>query len=140
MPRVSPVVVWPNAAAAAAGLLRTELPNRTEDYAQNATVVAHVPDDRTTASATPLVMCRPDGATVDAGVDQRAVVRITCWHATEYQALQLAGLCQGLLAAHTGPDLRSVTIDAGPTPGVDPYNNQPLATCVVAAHTSPRIA
>lgn len=134
------VVVWPNAAAGAITVLRDQLPNRPEAYAQNATVVAHVPDDRTVTSANPLVMCRPDGATATQVVDQRAVVRLTCWHASEFQALALTGLCQALLIAHTGPDMRGTEYVSGPVPGVDPYNSQPLATCVVAVHMRPQVA
>lgn len=132
-----PVIVWPNSAAAAIDVLRSELSTRDESYAQNAEVVAHVPDDRRITSGDPLVMCRPDGATLSRQVNQRATVRLTVWHATEFQAMALAALCQGLLVAHTGTDIRACEYVSGPVPDLDPNNSQPLATCVVAAHMRP---
>lgn len=128
------VLTWTNAAAAAVTALRDVLPGRGEDYAQNAAVVARVPTDRTITSGDPLVMARLDDSSVDTRVNQRAVVRLTCWHATEFEAMQLAGLCQGLLVAHSGPDIRTCEYVSGPVAGVDPQNDQPLATSVVAAY------
>lgn len=131
------VIVWDNAAAAAITVLRDQLSTRPEPVTTGAKVVAHVPDERSITIGNPLVMCRPDGSTVAQHVDQRALVRLTCWHATEYEAMQLAGLAQALLVAHSGGEIRSTEYVSGPLPGVDPRNDQPLATCVVAAHMRP---
>lgn len=131
---MSLVITWPNAAAAAVDALRSALPGRSEAFTAGASVVAHVPKDRTITSGDPLVMCRSDGDTVTTKVNQRAVVRITVWHTTEFQAIQLAGLCQGLLVAHSGTGMRSAEYVSGPVPGLDEQNGQPFATCVVAAY------
>lgn len=134
---MTPVITWSNSAAAAITVLRGELPARTEPYAAAAAVHAHIPDDRTAVSDSPLVMVRPDGATVDSLLDQRATVRVTCWHDSEFEAMALAGLCQALLVAHTGAEIASVEFAAGPVPGLDPDNGRPLATATVLAHIRP---
>lgn len=131
------VIVWSNAAAAAVTMLRAQLPGRSEPFTRDARVVAHVPDGRTITSSRPLVMCRPDGAEVTRRLDQRAVVRITCWHATEFEAMQLTALAQGMVIAHTGPEILSAEYVSGPVPGIDPNGKQPLATAVVACHMRP---
>lgn len=120
------------------GTAHASTSTRAAVYETDVGVVAHVPDDRTITSSAPLVMARPDGSTVTATVDQRATIRLTTWHNTEFEAMQLAGLCQALLVAHTGAELRGAEYVSGPLPGVDPNNDQPLATCVVAGHMRPQ--
>lgn len=134
------VIVWENAAAATITVLRATLPIRPETYVAGVKIHAHVPSNRTIETGKPLVMARPDGSTVNRRVDNRALVRLTCWHSTEYFAVKLAGLVQGILIAYSGFEIRSTEFVSGPLPGTDPDTGTPLATCSIAAHMRPNVA
>jgi hypothetical protein len=64
---------------------------------------------------------------------QRAVIRLTCWHHTEFTAKAAVALALGLLCAPGRPGvLIAADPVTAPVGGLDPYTDQPLATASVA--------
>jgi hypothetical protein len=81
----------------------------------------------------PWLLVAEDGHTWTWPAVQRAVIRLTCWHHTEYTAKQVCGLALGLLCAPSGRvGLIAAEPVTAPVAGLDPYTDQPLATAPVA--------
>jgi hypothetical protein len=83
----------------------------------------------------PWLLVAEDGDTWTWPAVQRAVIRLTCWHHTEYKAKAVAGLALALLCdPHGAGGLLGAEPVAGPVAGVDPYTDHPLATAAVAVY------
>ena len=136
-----PLVVFPDAQAQTAGLLRAALAGRPEPFAAGAAVGTRVPGDRAPEDPhLPYVMVRLDGATPHPSMAaSRCLLRVTVWHSDADQAHDLAQLCQGLLIAHDGSVLRQVRPVSGPLAATDPDSNIDLSTFVVTAAARPAV-
>ena len=81
----------------------------------------------------PWLLVAEDGHTWTWPAVQRAVIRLTCWHRTEYTAKATVALAMGLLCA---PGRRGALVAVDPVTapfgGLDPYTDQPLATASIA--------
>ena len=133
-----PLVAFGDALAAAVTVIRAGLAGRAEPYAAGARVVTRVPGDRTTEADLPLVLVADDGTfAVTYPADASATIRITVWHRSTGEAVDLAQLARGLLAVHTGPVLRSVIPRTGPDRATDDTTGIDLASCTVTVHVKP---
>ncbi len=132
-------VLFPDAAAAAAGILRSALGARPEPYATGATVATRVPASRTPeAPHLPLVLVAVDDATpAPSRLNAQVLLRISVWHADADQAHDLAQLAAALLHTAGGPVIRSTRPGTGPVPGVDQDSGVDLATCTLTANIAP---
>lgn len=118
---MKPLIVFADAQAAAAGVLRTVLAGRAEPYTDGVTVGTRVPGDRSPETPhLPYVMVRKDGDFPHSSMaNSRCTLRVTVWHEDADQAHDLAMLCQGLLLVHSGPIIRGVRPGTGPIAAVD---------------------
>ncbi|TDC02601.1 hypothetical protein E1091_00375 [Micromonospora fluostatini] len=135
-----PLVVFGDAQAAAAGVLRTRLPDRPEPYAAGVTVAGRLPADRSPETPhLPFVLVAVDDDRPTYPVSSLAVLRLTIWHHDTDAAYDLAQMCRGLLLVHTGPVIRSCRVagGVGPLRGVDPDTGIDLATTTVEAYVRP---
>jgi hypothetical protein len=133
-------VVYGDAAATIANDLRDDLAGRAESYAQDVHVGTRTPTDRVpTEGPTPLVVVSQDGpGVIQRGANARSTIRISVWHATDDDAFDLAGLCQGLVISYAGPVVRSVLPGLSPVRATDPDTGEPMAWCTVTANAAPR--
>ena len=138
---MKPLVVFPDVQSAAAGILRTALAVRSEEYAADATVGTRVPGDRSRETPhLPYVMVRLDASLPHGSMaNARCTLRVTVWHADPDQAHDLAQLCQGLLLVHDGTVLRSIRPATGPLPATDPDSQVDLSTFTVTANSRPTV-
>ncbi|MFJ3878067.1 hypothetical protein ACIPW5_11465 [Streptomyces sp. NPDC090077] len=138
---MKPLVVFGDAQAAAAGVLRTALAGRPEGFADGATVGTRVPDARTPESPhLPYVLVRKDADLPHSSMaNARCTLRVTVWHEDADQAHDLAMLCQGLLLVHSGPVIRGVRAGTGPLAATDPDSGVDLATLTVLANVKPTV-
>jgi hypothetical protein len=136
---VKAAVLFPDAAAAACGILRAALASRAEPYAAGATVGTRVPDARSPEDPRlPLVLVALDGVTpAPSRLNTVALLRISVWHTDEDRAHDLAQLCAALLHTAAGSVIRSTRPGTGPVPGVDPDSRVPLATLTLTANIAP---
>jgi hypothetical protein len=136
-----PLVVFADAQAAGADVLRAALASRTEAYADAATVGTLVPGDRSfEVPHLPYVMVRNDGSSVQHLANSRTTLRVTVWHEDADQAHDLAQLCQGLLLAYGGgPVIRGCRPLTGPLSAVDPDSSAELSSFTVAANVRPTV-
>lgn len=134
-----PLVVFGDAQAAGAGVLRTALQTRPEPVAAGARVGTRVPAIRSPEDpGLPFVLVRKDADSPHPSMaNARVTLRVTVWHADADQAHDLAQLCQGLLMVHFGPVLRSVRPLTGPVPATDPDSGVELSTFTVAGNVRP---
>lgn len=132
--------VYGDSAATVANLLRDDLADRSETYAQGAQVGTRTPSDRDPgARPAPLVVVSQDGpGVIQNRANARATLRISVWHATDDDAFDLAGLCQGLAIHYAGPVVRSVLPGLSPVRAADPDTGEPMAWCTVTANAAPR--
>lgn len=132
-------VLFPDAAAAAVGVLRAALAARAEPCAAGATVGTRVPDARSPEDPRlPLVLVGLDGATpVPSRLNAEVLLRVSVWHIDEDQAHDLAQLCAALLHTAGGPVIRSTRPGTGPVPGIDPDSRVALATLTITANIAP---
>ena len=114
-------VVFPDAQAAGAEVLRAALAGRPEDFAAGARVGTLVPGDRSPETPLlPYVLVRKDTDLPHPSMaTSRVTLRVTIWHEDADQAHDLAMLCQALLTVHSGPVIRGVRPATGPLPGID---------------------
>ncbi|MGW1998559.1 hypothetical protein [Embleya sp. NPDC001921] len=137
---MKPLVVFADAQAAAATVLRDALAGRGEPYADDVAVGTRVPGDRSPETPhLPYVLVRVDGQTVEHLANARTTIRVTVWHAGPDEAHDLAQLCQGLLLVHSGPVIRGVQPLTGPMPATDPNSGVDLSTLTVRAHVRPTV-
>lgn len=136
-----PLVVFGDAQAAAAQLLRAALAGRGEAYAAGVEVGDRLPEDRSyDVDRLPYVLVRDDAATGEQWpVNQRSTLRVTVWHHTSDDAHDLAQLCLGLLLVHSGDVLRSVRYGTGVLRGADPDSDVDLASFTVLANVRPTV-
>lgn len=137
---MKPVVVYRDAQAAAASVLRTLLAAREEPFVAGVQVGTRIPTGRTIDSpAYPYVMCVQDGPGSSRNLALSVVdVRVTVWAKTEDDAYDLAQLCHGLLLAHSGDAIRSTLPALSPYPAEDPETGEPVASFSVACNLRPR--
>lgn len=142
MAAVKPLLIFPDAQAGAAGILRTALAGRAEDFAAGATVGTRVPGGRSPETPKlPYVLVRKDTDMPHQSLaNTRCTIRITVWHEDADQAHDLAQLCQGLLIVHDGTVLRSVRPGMGPLATTDPDSDIDLSTLTVIANVRPAAA
>jgi hypothetical protein len=135
-----PLVVFGDAQAAAAGVLRTALVTRAEDYAAGAQVGTLVPGDRSPeVPRLPYVLVAKDTDTPHPSMaNARVTLRVTVWHKDGDQAHDLAQLCQGLLLVHSGPVIRGCRPATGPLPARD-ESGVDLSTLTVLANVKPQL-
>ncbi|MCD9196075.1 hypothetical protein [Streptomyces albireticuli] len=141
-------MIFADAQAAAAGVLRTALAGRSEPYAAGVTVGTRVPGDRSPEIPhLPYVLVRKDTDLPHSSMaNTRATLRVTVWHTDADQAHDLAQLCQGLLIVHSGPVIRGVRPATGPLAAVDdtsrgtPGSDIDLSTFTVLANVRPATA
>ena len=133
-------VVFGDAVATLANLLRADLGGRAESYIQDVHVGTRTPTDRVpTEGPTPLVVLSQDGpGFIQRGANARSTIRISVWHTTHDDAFDLAGLCQGLAITYAGPVVRSVLPGLSPVRANDPDTGEPMAWCTVTANAAPR--
>ncbi|MFF3671689.1 hypothetical protein [Microtetraspora malaysiensis] len=137
---MKPLVVFGDARAAGLDVLRAGLAGRPEQYAQGVTYGARPPVDRSPERPQlPFVLVALDVDLPQYPVNSRSTVRVTVWHRTSQDAVDLAQLCQGLLCVHSGPVIRGVRPLTGPVPAVDPLTAIDLATFTVAANVRPQV-
>ncbi|MGW7247698.1 hypothetical protein [Streptomyces decoyicus] len=138
---MKPLVVFGDVQAAGAGVLRTALAGRPEPYAVGVEVGTRVPGDRSPeVPRLPYVLVAKDtDAPHPSMANARCTLRITVWHADPDQAHDLAMLCQGLMAVHSGPVIRGVRPGTGPLPAVDHESGVDLSTCTVLANVRPTV-
>jgi hypothetical protein len=136
---VKPLVVFADAQAAAAAVLRDALLGRPEGYTAGATVGTRVPGDRSPeVPHLPFVLVvKDDDEPHSSMANARVLLRVTAWHEDADQAHDLAMLCQGLLLVHSGPVLRGVRASRGPLPAVDDAAGIDLSTFTVLANVKP---
>lgn len=135
-----PLVVFPDAAAAGAAVLRSALAGRPEDYATEVTVGTRVPGNRSPeAPHLPFVQVSKDTDIPQWPVNTRVTLRITVWHTSADKAHDLAQLAQGLLLVHCGSVLRSVRAATGPLPAIDPDSGVEMSTFTVLANLRPTL-
>lgn len=134
-------VVFADAQAAGASVLRTVLAGRSEPFTAGVTVGTLVPGTRAPETPhLPYVMVRKDTDTPHSSMaNARVTLRITVWHRNPDDAHDLAMLCQALLTVHSGPVLRNVRPATGPLAAVDPDSDVDLASCTVIANVRPRV-
>lgn len=139
MEPVKPLVVFADAQAAAAEVLRAALTDRPEPYSSDATVGTRVPGDRTPETPhLPYVLVRKDADMPHSSMaNARVTIRVTVWHESADDAHDLAMLCQGLLLVHSGPVIRGVRPATGPIATVDPDSDTDLSTFTVLANVKP---
>ncbi|MFG2748010.1 hypothetical protein [Streptomyces xanthophaeus] len=118
---MKPLVVFADAQAAGATVLRDALTGRLEPYTDGVTVGTRVPGDRSPETPhLPYVMVRKDGDSPHQSMaNSRVTLRVTVWHEDADQAHDLAMLCQGLLLVHSGSVIRGVRPGTGPIAAVD---------------------
>lgn len=135
------LVVFEDAQAAGASVLRAALAGRGEDYTAGVTVGTRVPEDRAPELPhLPYVLVAKDSdAPHPSMANARCTLRITIWHENADAAHDLAMLCQGLLVVHSGPIIRSVRPGLGPLATTDPPTGLPLSTCTVLANVRPKV-
>lgn len=138
---VQPLLVFKDAQAAGAGLLRTALAGRPEPFVIGVKVGTRVPTVRSPEDPNlPFVLVRKDGDTPHSSMAMtRVLLRITVWHQDPDQAHDLAMLCQGLLICHDGSVLSAVRPNGGPLPGTDPDSDVDLSTFTVIANVRPDV-
>lgn len=132
-------VLFPDASAAAVGILRTALAGRPEPHAAGATVGTRIPGGRSPeAPHLPFVLVACDDA-VPHHTRLTAVVllRISVWHQDPDRAHDLAQLVAALLHAAGGPVIRSTRPGVGPLPAVDPDSGVDISTLTVTANVAP---
>ncbi|QOC89879.1 hypothetical protein [Micromonospora craniellae] len=137
---VRPLVVFGDAQAAAAGVLRGRLATRPEPYAGGVTVAGRLPAGRSPEQPhLPFVLVAVDDDEPTYPVSSLVTLRLTVWHRDTDAAFDLAQMCRGLLLVHTGPVIRSCRVAAGvgPIRGVDPDTEIDLATTTVEAYVRP---
>ncbi|MEW2578344.1 hypothetical protein [Streptomyces syringium] len=136
---MKPLVLFPDAQATAATVLRDALAGRSDTFAAGATVGTRVPGDRSPETPhLPYVLVRKDTDLPHSSLaSTRCTIRVTVWHEDADQAHDLAMLCQGLLVVHDGTRLRSVRPATGPIPATDPDSGVDLSTFTVIAHIRP---
>lgn len=136
-----PLVVFADAQAAGADILRAALDGRAEAYAAGASTGTRVPGDRSfEVPHLPYVMVRNDGSLVQHLANSRTTLRVTVWHEDADQAHDLAQLCHGLLLAYRGgPVIRGCRPLTGPLSAVDPDSHTDLSTFTVAANVRPTV-
>lgn len=129
----------PDALLATVSIIRSTLAARSETYALGATVGTRAPDESVKPSA-PFVLVAIDGAASRDrhSTDERATVRVSVWHLTDFDALALARLVFALLNAHPGDaSVRFFAPLSGPIPASDPETGQPLSTFTTEARLRP---
>lgn len=138
---MKPLTVFPDVQSATAGVLRSALGGRSEDYAAGAAVGTRVPGDRSPETPQlPYVMVRLDLALPHGSMaNARCTLRCTVWHEDPDQAHDLAQLSQGLLLVHDGTVLRSVRPATGPLPATDPDSGIDLSTFTVTVNVRPTV-
>lgn len=136
-----PLVVFADAQAAGADVLRAALAARAEPYAADVLVGTRVPGDRSPDTPhLPYVMVRNDGSVVQHLANSRTTLRVTVWHSDADQAHDLAQLCQGLLLAYGGgPVIRGCNPLTGPLSALDPDSQTDLSSFTVAAKIRPTV-
>lgn len=136
------VVLFGDAQALAADVLRDALELRSEDYAAGAKVGGRVPSRRDLDHPNlPYVLVRHDGTpSIVYPIVARCTVRVSVWHSTDDDAFDLAQLCHGILLATTGDDLAGCTPLAGPTRAIDPESHVDLVSFTVRANVRGRLA
>lgn len=138
---MKPLVVFADAQAAGADVLRDVLAGRVEPCVEGVEVGTRVPGDRSPEIPhLPYVMVRNDGSFVQHLANSRTTLRVTVWHADADQAHDLAQLCQGLLLAYGGgPVIRGCRPLTGPLAATDPDSHTDLCTFTVAANVRPTV-
>lgn len=141
MEPVKPLVVFPDAQAVGAEVLRTVLAARPEPFTDGATVGTRVPGDRTPETPhLPYVLVRKDADMPHSSMaNSRITLRVTVWHESADDAHDLAMLCQGLLLVHSGQVIRGVRPATGPLPAVDTDSGIDLSTFTVLANIKPML-
>lgn len=121
MAAVKPLVVFGDAQAAGAAILRAALTGRPEAFTDDVTVGTRVPGDRSPETPhLPYVMVRKDADFPHSSMaNARCTLRVTVWHEDADQAHDLAMLCQALLLIHSGSVIRGVRPGTGPIAAVD---------------------
>lgn len=134
-----PLVVFGDAASAAASAIRDALATRPESYADGVTVGTRVPDSRSPEDPhLPYVLVAVDGDLPHPSLANSAVtLRVTVWHEDRDQAHDLAQLVRGLLHVHSGPVIRSTRPGTGPLHALDPDSEVNLSTFTVTANIRP---
>jgi hypothetical protein len=132
-------VVFADAQAAGAEVLRAALAGRPESYVVGVLVGTRVPDGRSPEDPhLPYVMVRLDADLPHPSMaDTRVTLRVTVWHVGPDDAHDLAQLARALLVCHRGPVLRTVSPLTGPVPATDPDSGADLSTFTVSASVRP---
>lgn len=133
-------VVFADAQATGAGVLREALEGRSEPFTAGATVGTKVPATRAPeAPHLPYVMVRKDADFPHASMaNARVTLRVTVWHKRPDDAHDLAMLCQALLLVHSGPVIRSARPGTGPLAAIDPDSDVDLCSFTVLANVRPQ--
>lgn len=139
---MKPLVVFQDAQAAGADVLRFALADRPDAFAAGVTVGTRGPSDRSPELPhLPYVMVRKDSdAPHPSMANSRCTLRVTVWHVTADDAHDLAMLCQGLLLVHSGAVIRGCRPAIGPLSAVDDASGVDLSTFTVLANVKPQLA
>lgn len=142
---MKPLVVFADAQAEGASVLRTALASRPEPFAADVTVGTRVPGDRSPeVPYLPYVLVRKDSDLPHTSMaNSRCTLRVTVWHQDADQAHDLAMLCQALLLVHSGPVIRGVRPATGPIAAIDTGVDRAasgidLSTFTVIANVKPQ--
>lgn len=86
----------------------------------------------------PYVMVRLDGSFISDLVVKTATIRISVWHRTEAECLDLAGTVEAVLLGYPGGEaVRSIGPLTGAFPTTDPDTGNPLSSFTVAVRLRP---
>jgi hypothetical protein len=137
---VKPLVLFGDAQAAGAGVLRTALAGRPEPFAAEVTVGTRVPTIRSPEDPQlPFVLVRKDSDLPHPSMaNARCTLRCTVWHQDADQAHDLAMLCQALWLVHSGPIIRGFRPATGPLPATDDEAGIDLSTFTAIANVKPQ--
>ena len=136
-----PLVVFGDAAAELANMIRAALAGRAEPYASGVVVDVRIPKNRRPAeNPPPLVVFRQDGpGAIYQQANSRVTLRGSIWHQTEDDAFDLAQLVHAFVARHSGAVIRAVTNGLSPFVTSDPDTGEPLASFTVTANLYPQV-
>jgi hypothetical protein len=118
--------------------LRPALAARSEPYAARLVVSSEMGSEPGSDAdggppSLPWLLVAEDGHTWTWPAVQRCVIRLTCWHHSEFTAKATVALALGLLCAPGGRGaLLAADPVTAPVGGIDPYTDQPQATASLA--------
>jgi hypothetical protein len=129
--------MFPDPQLAVRNLLRRILADRSEPYAEGATVSTKPIEEYDEAPGRPYIQVRSDGRFRNSRLNGRATVRVLVYHDDEGLGEKLAALCEALLLAASSPEIRGVAPLVGPLPIGGGADGDPLSYFTITARLRP---